>query len=246
MNRVSFCLVVLLTLFSPPAWAEEPDLSGVWTLTSMTVFEGGTSQKMDLELFGEKLDARFEVKRTKAGYSAVPIQVSGTKGCESINLKIEKSGKNFIGEISSASPRKPLPDSSNKMKALLNSSNIKALLQISPAEVRAVFNPESPMTAPLNFETPTDKKEVRIDLTFRRAEAEVIVWVKGPPGATVSLGDWSEALKDTPLGIRTQDLPTDRETPFDVSLQISVDGQTTRDRIRIWAVGGHGSDSGFL
>lgn len=66
----------------------------------------------------------------------------------------------------------------------------------------------------------------------------MIVWVKGPQGATVSLGDWSETLKDVPLGIRTQDLPTDRETPFDVSLQISVDGQTTRDRIRIWTVGG--------
>lgn len=155
MNRVSFCLVVLLTLFSSPAWAEEPDLSGVWTLTSMTVFEGGTSQKMDLELFGEKLDARFEVKRMKAGYSAAPIQVDDSKGSKTFNLKIEESGKNFIGEYT---------DGSSKMKALL---------QVTPAEVRAVVNPQVPHTAPLNFETPTDKTEVRIDLTFRRSEAEV-------------------------------------------------------------------------
>jgi hypothetical protein len=220
MNRFLFCLVAFLTLLSFPVWAKEPDLSGVWTVSSMTVFENGSSQKIELELFGEKLNTRFEVKRTKTGYSAVPIQVDNSKGSKTFNLKIEESGKNFIGEYM---------DGSSKMKALL---------QVTPAEVRAVANPKTPNTVPLNFETPTDKNDVRIDLTFKRAEAEVVVWFKGPQGATVSLGDWSETLKDASLGVRTQNLPTDRETPFDVSMQVTIDGQEKKDRIRIWAVGG--------
>jgi hypothetical protein len=142
-------------------------------------------------------------------------------------LNIQRSGKNVIGEC------------------IYGSKKIKVLLHITPAEIRAFADPRHPDTAPSSFEIPTDKSEVRIDLIFRRAKAEAIVWVKGPRGATVSIGDWSETLKDVPLGIRTEELPTDRETPFDVVLQVSIDGQTTKDRIRVWAVGGSEPTANF-
>lgn len=227
MNRVQFCLAAMLTLVSFPLSAKEPDLSGTWTLSSMTVFENGISQKMDLELFGKKLNAGFQAKRSKAGYSVVPIQVEDNKVAKSFDLKIKESGKNFIGEY------------------IDGETKFAALVHITPAELRAIVNPKSPNSAPQNFETPTDKSEVRIDLTFKRSQAVVVVWVKGPQGADVSIGDWSETLKDVPLGVITESLPTERETPFDVSLQVSAGGQTTKDRIRVWAAGGTEPEADF-
>lgn len=205
---------------------KEPDLSGIWTLSSMTVFENGMSQNTELAIFGEKLNAQFDVNRSKTGYSVVPIQV-GSEASRTFDMKINASGKNFIAEV------------------VYGSKKMKAIVHFTPAELRAVVNPKSPDTAPPNFETPTGKSEVRIDLKFVRPKAESIVWVKGPKGATASIGDWSEMLEDAAMGIRTEILPTDRETPFDVVVEISADGQTTRDRIRVWAVGGTESKADF-
>jgi hypothetical protein len=214
--------MVILALITSPLVAEEPDFTGTWAWSAMTVTADGKSEKVELDFLGGKLDARFEVTRSRAGYQVVPIRVDG-KASEKFELKITRSGKNFISEYTNETTR------------------MTGLLQVEAAEVRVIFDPKNLALAPANFEVPSDDTATRIELTFKRvrnARAESIVWVKGPRGATVSIGDWSDTLKDAPLGIRTELLPTDRETPFDVVLQISSDGKMTKDRIRVWAIGG--------
>lgn len=221
MHRLLPIPAILICL-TVAAFADEPDLSGVWQLKSITAYENG-KKSLDgaPQMFGEDLNARFSLTRKNGAYQIEPMRVDGKAPDFTLGLTVEKQGDRYIGTLTGK-----------------KNMSIAVLLEIQTAAIRIIGSPTAPDTTPDTFGPSNDPRHVRIEASFNRPDAEAVVTVKGPLGAKVSVGGGQREIGDEPITITTEKLPTDNVQSLDVSISHMVNGRLINDRMRLWLQGG--------